>query len=361
MRILDRYILREIALNFAAVTSVLAIIMVSVRVVKMLSLASTNQLPATVMFTLIGFTSIPQLTDLMPIGLFLGTMLGLGRLYHESEMAAVQSCGIGPRQMLRPVLLLSGVACALIAWLSFAVVPDVYGHAQQIRTAALLQARLAKLAPQQFESFGDVVYYAERVDDNGTLYNVFVQRRSGEKVTVTVADRAEQLGAGGLQQTFVLYNGESYEGSPGSGAFRITRFEELRYPIVLPALKGWDTRVEGKSTLDLLESDDAHYRAEFQRRMASPIMALILSMLAVPLSRLRPRQGRYSRMWLALIAYFAYQIVVTIATAWIEKQSLLGSLGLWWVHALALGGVAWLLLRQDPLRRGEGRLALGAS
>jgi lipopolysaccharide export system permease protein len=363
MRILDRYILREIALNFLAVTSVLAVIMVSVRIVKVLNLASDNQLPATIVFSLIGFTSITQMTDLMPIGLFLGTMLGLGRLYHESEMAAVQSCGVGARQILRPVLLLCGITCTFLAWLSFILVPDVYGHAQQIRTAALQQARLANIVPQHFDSFagGDVVYYAEKVDANGVLYNVFVQRRSGEKVEVTVADRAEQLGAGELQQTFVLYKGQSYEGVPGSGAFRITRFEELRYPITLPSPEDWGSRIEGRPTIELIGSADGHARAEFQRRMASPFMALILAILAIPLARSHPRQGRYSRMWLALVAYFTYQIVATVASSWVEKQTLLGNLGLWWVHALALGCAAWLLLRQDPLRGSTNQLAQAAS
>jgi lipopolysaccharide export system permease protein len=362
MRILDRYILKEIALHFAAVTGILAVVLVSVRIVKVLSLASDNQLPSGVVLALIGFSSITQLTDLMPIGLFLGTMLALGRLYHDSEMAAVQSCGIGARQLLRPVLALSLVACVLLAWLSFVVVPDVFGHAQQIRTNALRQARLANIAPQHFDSFagGDVVYYAERVDDNGMLYNVFVQRRSGAKVEVTVADRAEQLGAGDVQQTFVLYNGESYEGVPGSGAFRITRFAELRYPIRLPIPLNWGTRIESKPSANLVGSDDPNDRAEFQRRLASPIMALLLAVLAVPLARLRPRQGRYSRIWLALAAYFAYQIVATMGTAWIQKRSFLGNLGLWWVHVLAMGAAIWLVLRQDPIPT-KTRLLRGAT
>jgi lipopolysaccharide export system permease protein len=363
MRILDKYILREITLNFLAVTSVLAVVLVSVRIVKVLNLASDNQLPGSIVFALIWFTSITQLTDLMPIGLFLGTMLALGRLYHESEMAAVQSCGIGTRHLLRPVLLLSAIACTLLAWLSFVVVPDVYGHAQHIRTAAIQQARLSNIVPQHFDTFagGDVVYYAEKVDNNGVLYNVFVQRRSGEKVEVTVADRAEQLGAGDAQQTFVLYNGESYEGVPGSGAFRITHFAELRYPITLPTPGNWGTRVESKSSVDLLVSDEPHDRREFQRRLASPIMALVLGLIAVPLSRLRPRQGRYSRMWLALVAYFAYQIMAAVAGSWIERDSPLGVLGMWWVHALALALTVWLVLRQDPLRSSKKHLAHGMS
>jgi lipopolysaccharide export system permease protein len=363
MRILDRYILREIALHFAAVTGVLAVIMVSVRVVKVLDLASNNQLPSGVVFSLIGFSSITELTELMPIGLFLGTMLALGRLYHDSEMAAVQSCGMGVRQLLRPVLALSLVVCVLLSWLSFIVVPDVYGHAQDIRMNALRQARLANIAPQHFDSFGggDVVYYAESIDDNGMLHNVFVQRRTGDKVAVTVAKRAEQLGAGDAQQTIVLYDGESYEGVPGSGSFRITRFAELRYPITLPTPANWATRVESKPSLALLTSDDPRDRAELQLRMASPFMALILAVLAVPLSRLRPRQGRYSRMWLALVAYFVYRIATTVATSWIEKQSALDFMGLWWVHLVALGCALWLVFQQDPLRSNAKPLALGVS
>jgi len=362
MRILDRYILREIAVHFAAVTGVLAVILVSVRVVKVLDLASNNQLSSTVVFSLIGFSSITQLTDLMPIGLFLGTMLALGRLYHDSEMAAIQSSGVGARKLLRPVLALSLVVCFVLAWLSFVLVPDVYGHAQQIRMNALRQARLANIAPQHFDSFagGDVVYYAERVDKSGVLYNVFVQRRSGDKVAVTVADRAEQLGAGEEQQTFVLYHGESYEGVPGSGAFTITRFAELRYPISLPNTGGWTLRAESKPSMELLHSSDPRERSQFQQRMASPIMAFILTMIAVPLARLRPRQGRYARIWMALVAYFAYMIATTVGAAWVEKESVLGSLGLWWVHALALAIAVWLVLRQDPIR-GVGPRLQGAA
>jgi lipopolysaccharide export system permease protein len=113
--------------------------------------------------------------------------------------------------------------------------------------------------------------------------------------------------------------------------------------------------VESKPSLDLLGSDAPKDRSEFQGRIAVPLMALILSILAVPLARLRPRQGRYSRMWMALLAYFVYQIAMGIATVWIEKQAQPGILGMWWVHALALGCALWLVLRQDPLQIGATR------
>jgi lipopolysaccharide export system permease protein len=250
-----------------------------------------------------------------------------------------------------------------LTWLSFIVVPDVVGRAQQVRFAALRDARLANITPQQFGPFpgGDAVYYAESIDASGVLHHVFVQRRVGEKVIVIVANRAEQLGAGEIQQKFVLYDGESYEGVPGSGESQIMHFAELEFPINFTAPDDWGVRVESKPTLELLASDAAEDRAELQGRIAIPLMAMILSILAVPLARLRPRQGRYTRMWLALLAYFIYQIAMAVATAWIEKEAQFGFLGMWWVHTLALCCAVWLVLRQDPLRLSAARTLPGAA
>jgi len=350
VRILDRYILREIALHFAAVTGILFVILVSFQVGKVFSQAAANQFPREVVWSLIGLTSIKYLTILVPLGLFLAVMLALGRLYHDSEMAAVRSCGVGLRRMIRPILALTGAVVGVLLWLAFAVGPQAAARAEQLRIQAIREARLAGLEPQHFGSFagGDVVYYAESIDSAGVLYNVFVQRRIGDKVEVTVAKRAEQLGVGEVQQTFVLYNGERYEGVPGGGESRISTFGEFGYPIQLPTAANRGVRMEAKPTSALLPFATAKDRAEFENRLAAPFMALILALLAAPLARLQPRQGRYSKMGVALLAYFLYLVSLNTATAWIEKETALGAFGLWWVHAVAVAIALWLLLRQDP-------------
>jgi lipopolysaccharide export system permease protein len=193
------------------------------------------------------------------------------------------------------------------------------------------------------------VYYAERVDKDGVLHNVFVQRRIGDKVEIAVAPRAEQRGAGLEQQIFVLYDGERYEGVPGSSEFRIARFKEFNLPVRLKGLERSVERVEAKSSLDLLSSKDVREHAELHARLAGPLMTLVLGVLAVPLSRLRPRQGRYANMGVALLACFLYLMATRVGTTWIEVGRVPAVLGLWWLHGAILAIAVWLLLMQDPI------------
>jgi lipopolysaccharide export system permease protein len=74
-------------------------------------------------------------------------------------------------------------------------------------------------------------------------------------------------------------------------------------------------------------------------------MALVLTLIAVPLSRLRPRQGRYSRVGFAIVVYFVYSNLLSAAKIWIEKGDIPPALGVWWVHAAALSFGLYLVMR----------------
>src|SRR5690606_17163977 len=190
--------------------------------------------------------SAGYLTVVVPIGFFLAIMLTLGRLYHESEMAAIQSCGVGPSGLYRPISYLGLAITALLLWLSFWAIPYASARAQEIRVQALQEAQFGLLEPGRFRTFGggNVVFYAERVDDNGILHNVnvFVDRTQDEQsegeLEIWVATRAEQRGAGQADQMFVLYDGEHYKGVPGRGDWQITQFAEGGYPIRLGEITG---------------------------------------------------------------------------------------------------------------------------
>jgi lipopolysaccharide export system permease protein len=350
MRILNRYLIREVVLHFITVTGGLFVILVSSQLAKVLTQAASNQFPPGAVLSLLGLMSLRYLPNLVPLGLFLGAVLALGRLYHDSEITAMQACGVGVRKLCVPVLAVAAAAAVLLAGLGLWIGPYAVSRIQDIRTQALRDARLASLEPQRFRSIaGDTVYYAERVDEDGVLHNVFVQRRVGDKVEIAVAPRAEQRGAGLELQIFVLYDGEQYEGVPGSSEFRISRFKEFNLPVRMQGLERRVERPDAKGSLALVLSNDPRDHAELHARLAGPLMTLVLGVLAVPLSRLRPRQGRYANIGVALLASFLYLMATRVGSTWIEVGRIPAVFGLWWLHAIVLGVAVWLLLIQDPL------------
>lgn len=374
-------------------TGVLLVILVSNQLARVLSQAAANEFPRAVVFALLALTSAGYLTVIVPIGLFLAIVLALGRLYYESEMAVLQSCGVGPAGLFRPITALGSIIVVLLVWLSFFAIPAASTRAQAIRSEALREAQFGALEPGRFRTFGGgtAVFYAERVDDNGILHhvNVFIDRGrsqpisktgvtgkstgdrggksaassrdTGSKLEIWVATRAEQRGAGQAEQTFVLYDGYRYEGVPGEGAFRITRFSEGGIPIQLGSIGSTATKAEMKATADLLRSSDRDDIAELQWRVAAPVSALLLMLLAVPLARLRPRQSRFAKIGVAILVYFLYSRLLVSARTWIETATLPAWLGLWWVHGIALTAAICLLLRESPLGRAQGRPLRGGT
>jgi lipopolysaccharide export system permease protein len=357
MNRLDRYLLREVTWTFIGVTGVLLLVLMSNQFARVLGQAAQNDFPGAVVVTLLGLTTLQQLTVLVPIGLFLGIVLALGRLYHDSEMTAMTACGVGPLRIYKPIVVLSLVVAVLLAVLSFRVVPAAWQKSQELRVAAIRAAQFGALEPGRFRSFagGDAVFYAERVGDGGELYEVFVQRNVGDRIEIAMAERAVQRGAGQAEQLFILYDGRRYEGIPGAANWRIVEFREHGIPVQLPDTRKVMNREEMKPTSSLLGSDEPGDRAELAWRTAVPVMALALMVLAVPIARLRPRQGRFTRVGLAVLAYFLYSNLLAAARVWIEKDAPAGQLGLWWVHLLPLAIAAWLMWQElHPAGRALG-------
>jgi lipopolysaccharide export system permease protein len=331
------------------VTGVLLVILVTFQLTAVLDRAASGRFPREILLTLIGYSSLENLSILVPVGLLLGIVLGFGRLYHESEMAAIHACGVGLRRLYAPVLLLAVVLAGGLTWLVLDLSPRSAERVQQLRAVASRDAQFVSLEPGRFRSLGgeDAVFYAAGAEPDGTLREVFVKRTRDGRLEITTAARARHhVSEEGRLHTFVLEDGRLYEGVPGSAAFRVTQFREQAIPVRLPET-GFDRgRMDLKPTRALLASQDPADKAELQWRLSQPLMALVLSLLAVPLSRLRPRQGRYARIGYAILVYFAYSNLLSAATVWMARGQVPVELGLWWVHALMVALALVLLVRR---------------
>lgn len=175
-----------------------------------------------------------------------------------------------------------------------------------------------------------------------------MQRESAGRIEVALADTAtySKPTASGMHLV-TLFNGERYEGVPGTDDFRIIEFREHGIPIATPEdvhdLQDPDT----KPTPLLLGSNNPSDIAQLQFRTSTPLMALVLTLVAVPLSKLRPRQGRYARVGFAIVVYVIYSNLLNASKVWLEKGDLSPAIGVWWVHAAALALGLYLVIRES--------------
>jgi len=360
---IERYVLREVAMSLAGVTVVLLATLVSYQLARILGIAAELGFPHDIVLALIGLTTLENLMVLVPISMLLAAMLALGRLHHESEMVAVRACGIGPERLYLPVYALALPVAVALAWLTFIVGPEARNGAEALRGRGMRDAEFGQLEPGTFRTYADgkAVFYAEQSGDDGRLIHVFTQQNTGERVEIATAAWAEQrILHGGRTQIVVLHDGERIEGIPGQAGFRRIRFAEHGIPVVVPEAGAGRTVPERKPSQELFGSASLVDIAELQRRISLPVMVLVLAFIAVPLSALRPREGRYARVAIAVLLYFIYANLLSAAQVWIEKGRLPPEAGTWWVHALFLIGGLVMLHRQSPIS-GWGRSARSAT
>lgn len=359
--IIQRYLLREIGLSFIAVTLVLGLMFLSGTFVRLLAETLEGRYPSDLLFTLFALRGIGSMVLLMPFAMFIAVMLALGRLYRDSEMAVLSACGYGPRQLLKPVALAGFVVTLLVGWMALFVSPWADDYAAQAIAEAGARTGTQGINPGQFNHFeGGAVVYVERVDSaKKQLYGIFAQMPKQEGHFQLTAERGhEYTERPGGDRFLLLQNGYRYEGQYGQPEFRIIRFEEHGIRIQEREANTGERRRNTASTHELWQSRSRHDKTELQWRLAMPLSTLLLALLAVPLSKGSPRQGRLLGLFLGVLIYMAYNNLLNIARSAMQQGDVPPWFGLWWVHALVVGLILMLLWRQQrmvpPRRKSTG-------
>lgn len=324
--------------------AVLLLIFMSNQFAETLGDAADDLLPRDAVFRVFGLQFLQTLALLAPVGLLLGVLLALARLNRDSEMYALASCGIGPARLLWPIGLFSlGFAC-LVGWLSLYAAPAASRTIEEIRFEARGQSEFSALPAGVFTSLHDgatIVYAREVVDE--LLLDVFYETATEDGLIVIVAAEAELVVDATTGETgLLLRDGSRYENQPGDARAEISSFSEHGIPLDLEPQE-FEFAIESRPTATLLTAAGADARSELQWRLAAPLSILVLSLLALPLGRSSPREGKYARVGLGLLIYVIYANTLSIALVWVERELVPVWLGSWWVHAV-LGLFALLLL-----------------
>lgn len=336
--ILFRYLSREILITTLAVTSVLLLIISSTHLIGYLADAAAGEISTAVVFQLV-FNRIPLFLELLlPLGLFLGILLAHGRLHLENEMVVMRACGLSDRRLILYTLAPAGLVACLVAFVSLYLTPAGMYEAKRIIAEQRNRSELEMMIPGQFQtqSGKNQVTYARSVSEAGQLQDVFVagvDRRNSPFVVAAAA--GEQRFVEGQGRYLVLQEGNRYQGAPGETAFEQLQFAE--YGIALPEAKltAPITHLDAIPTAELLGAEQPGLVARLHWRLSLPVLALVVAVLAVPLAKTSPRQGRYAKLIPSILLYQLYVAALTSARSSVDQAGE-GPWAIWAVHLVAL-------------------------
>lgn len=360
LRIIDRYLLRELAFGFFASAVVLLVVTLGGTVSDVLSKVLRGRLPGNLVFEILGLRTLDALTVLVPLAVFLGVLLAYGRLWRDNEMAVLQGAGMPLSDLLRPLAWLAVPVVLLIGVISFWLAPAAVRLSHSLVDEANRSLVVAGLEAGRFVQLpgrGGVMYVGA-MDENGQRFErmfVETERADGEdtRIDVITAERGElRRESDGEGRFLALSDGFRVEGRIGHDDFRLLRFKGNDIALADSDPDSTPEALQRAAPMrELLASREPLQQAEVHWRLAAPLSALILAVLAVPLSRTRPRETRYAGLLLALLCYFIYLGLLGVARSLIEQGKIAPGFGLWWIHLPTLALAAWMLWRSDRLPR----------
>ncbi len=361
LRIIDRYLLRELSAAFAVAIAVMMLIAVGGSLVIALKRVARGLFPPGVLISQVGLRSLEALSYVLPLALFLAALLAYGRLYRDAEMPVLAGSGVSVGRLLRPLYLLAvPVMIALginVFWLS----PAALRTADRLVEAANRSLLVAGLDAGEFKDLpgrNGVIFVGEISDDGSKFGRVFVHDLSKGSEDIITAARGElYFDHPGGARFLRLTDGYRVEGEPGKSNYRVLKFS--RNDIELPEPDANDDNRPQKrmSTGALAASGKAADRAELHWRLAFPISALLLALLAVPLVRAPPREPRWGSLLIAVLVYAVYFSALSVGRGLLADGKLPQQAGLWLLHApMLLVAFGWLA-RQGAFVRGPGAAA----
>ena len=356
MRIIDRYLLRELTGSFASVSVVLLFVTLGGVLADVLNKIARGKVPAQLLLAQVGLRSLESLGILLPLALFVAALLAYGRLYRDSEIAVLAASGFDARRLAKPLAWVSLPVALLLAAVSFWLGPLALRTADELVAQANRSLLVVGMEPGRFVELPGgrgVVYVAAMSPDGSRFERLFVHTERDERVDIVTASDGELFQDRDGERFLGLNDGFRVEGQIGSPDFRTMRFE--RNDIGLPdAESARDKRAETRSAFGaLLASDEVRDRAELHWRLGLPLSAVVLALLALPLARGQPREPRYGKAAVAVLAYVIYANFLAIGRGWIADGTIPPALGLWWVHAIAIAIALYLVRRGERLRPGR--------
>ncbi|MFL2840434.1 MAG: LPS export ABC transporter permease LptF [Pseudohongiellaceae bacterium] len=350
--IIARYILKQILQLTASLTFVLLAVAVLIRLLNYLADATEGNIDPSVLFLLMAYR-LPEFVQLiLPLALMLGILLAYGRMYADNEMTVLFASGLSKIRLLIYTLLSASVIVILIAYLSLSLTPWGLMKSETLLDQQKNLNEFDVMVPGIFQdiSNGARTTYTENIEDN-VIKNVFMHETELDRLIVADSaslNQSEQVEGESQDRLVVFTEGSLNEGMAAGSFYSVTNFGELA--IRLPQREiNIDLVLEEQamSVGELFATANNLTVAELQWRLSLILIIPILCLLAVPLSKVNPRQGRFAKLAPAVFIYIIYFALLLASRDWLAEGILPAGIGLWWVHLLFLG--IGILMFQEEL------------
>jgi len=365
MRLLDRYIVREIFRHALLGLMVFTFVFFVPQLVRLMELAVRHTGNGAQVLKLFLCLMPAVLTFTVPMAVLIGVLLGLGRMSADSEIIAMTALGIGRRRMLIPVavLALTGalVTLAMTVWLG----PLALRTFRKIE-AQLISSQISfQVQPRVFdERFPRLVLYINDVSASGTQWRgVFLAETGGESGSrLTLAEHAiviAEPSQGKLE--LHLQSGTTHEFSrEDPDHYSVTGFGQSDWPMEVSGLANTKPRALGnaeRGTGDLAREQGPGWRearVELHRRLAFPAACFAFALVAVPLGSQPRRGGRAAGSLIAVILIAMYYLFFVMGAGMAREALVPPAVGIWIANA-SLTLLAIILLPQlEQIRGGVG-------
>ncbi|AOF52219.1 LPS export ABC transporter permease LptF [Rodentibacter caecimuris] len=307
--ILTRYLTKEVFKSQVAILFILLLIFFSQQLVRVLGSAANGNVPADLVFSLLGL-GMPTMAQLMlPLCLFIAILLTFGRLYAESEITVMRACGVGQRILVRVALVLSLFTAGLAAYNALWLSPWAIQKQSTIVEEAKANPTMGALSSGQFISGNNnFVLFIDNIKGNqiNEVYLFQTAPKGQTKPSVITAEKGELKALPNGDQILNLQNTQRVEGTAALPDFRITHFDNYQAYLGFQATDSKSDEAAALSSEELVKQNSMAAKAELHWRISLILAVPLMALIAVPLSRVNPRQGRFAKILPALLLYLIY-------------------------------------------------------
>jgi len=346
-KLISRYLNKNLVLIFLAILLIFSLIIFGNQFVSIAQKAVKHGIPLPELMPLMGFNMIRDLPIILSLSFFLSVVISISQLYKNSEAIAMNSFGIGEKNFLNFIKPLVILIFIIIFMLSMYIVPWAKYQKSVTEDITVNASEFTFISEGKFESFqnGKIVFYASEssLDDNEGEQNmeeIFIHLSNESTPTVVLASEATKYKDSKSESIYLrLRDGVRYEGLPGNGNVNILDFDSYDLEIVSGEVQKYIsnfTKIESRSSIDLLLEGGVLSHAEIQWRLSQPISIMILSFIGVLLGRASPRTGKGVNLLFGIIIFMLYYNILLVAKNSVESGQLNPFIGLWSIHIMII-------------------------